>query len=481
MSLFVPVSPFCTLQLRIGPISARLQSVVSNRSFRAIFSVLLFLTVSPFNAFGGSSEPESLRSEAVESLERAVAYFRTLAIRGGYVHIYDLTTGQRWGEGPTDSETIEVQPPGTPSVGMAFLTAFKATGNQAYLNAAKEAAEALIAGQNDLGGWEHTIRFDRPKRDLVSFDDDQTQSAIRFLVALDQESNDSSLHTAVDKALEMLLKSQFDNGAWPHRYPKQGNYHDFATFNDGGINDCILVMQNAHKYYGKPEYLTSLLLAGGFLLLSQLPPPQPGWAQQYNQYLQPAWARSYEPPSVCPLVTLRNIKTLLDLASYTKDQRYLEPISDALTWMAEVRLPTGLWPRFVELGTNQPLYYDRGRIRVKSVEELQIERRTGYSYEVDLSDGLAQESSRYEVVKKALKKGSTLPTMVHSSRASDALIRKIISAQDADGKWVSQRVPVKIRTKGEVWQGEYDYHDQVRSGVFVDNVNALCDYIERTR
>ena len=66
-------------------------------------------------------------------------------------------------------------------------------------------------------------------------------------------------------------------------------------------------------------YLESLQKAGWFMIMSQLPPPQPGWAQQYNQYLQPAWARSFEPPAVCSLVTIRNIHTLIELYTYTND------------------------------------------------------------------------------------------------------------------------------------------------------------------
>ena len=57
-----------------------------------------------------------------------------------------------------------------------------------FLKAAKDAANALIKGQNELAGWDHKIYFDRPKGDVVSFDDNQTQGAISFLMALDQET-----------------------------------------------------------------------------------------------------------------------------------------------------------------------------------------------------------------------------------------------------------------------------------------------------
>jgi len=475
-------------ELSLCPNSGRLHSVRKRILFGvapyAAWLVLATLTgvgVPASSQISDSPPPGQLRESVLQTVDRAIGFFTTLAIRGGYVHLYDLESSQKWGEGPTDDLTIEVQPPGTPTVGMAYLRAFQVAGNREYLKAAEEAAEALILGQNDLGGWEHTIRFDQPTGHMVSFDDNQVQSAIRFLMVLDLESEHPALPGAVERALQMMLKSQFQNGAWPHRYPKQGNYHDFATFNDGGINDCISVMMDAHRHYGKPEHLASLHLAGSFLLLSQLPPPQPGWAQQYNQYLQPAWARSYEPPSVCTLVTLRNINSLLDLAAYTKDKRYLEPIPDALAWMEKVRLPSGLWPRFVELGTNHPLYYDRGRIRVNSTDDLQIERRTGYTYEPDLKEALSEASNRFHLTCQALSGGSPIASENQSKPVSEDLIREIVSAQDEQGRWVSQGALYKVETPGEIWGGEYARRDQISSKVFVERLNTLCDYLEQTR
>ena len=84
------------------------------------------------------------------------------------------------GEGVLDENTIEVQLPGTPAVGMALLNAYKTTGSSIALNAAHDAAQALIIGQNTHGGWQHTIRFDRPAGNMVSFDDDE--QAISFLI-----------------------------------------------------------------------------------------------------------------------------------------------------------------------------------------------------------------------------------------------------------------------------------------------------------
>ncbi len=221
----------------------------------------------------------ALEKQAQLALHRGIHFFHSIAIKGGYVYYYTTDLKEKWGEGETDDFTIEVQPPGTPAVGLAFLRAYRTMPRPEFLQAAMDAARALIVGQNDLGGWDHKIFFQRKKRNLVSFDDDQTQSAIRFLMAMDQEIENDSLYRAIDSALKMMLAAQFTNGAWPHLYPKQGDYHDYATFNDRTINNCIEVMLDAHRYYHKPEFLESLKQAGHFLIISQLPPPQPGWAQ----------------------------------------------------------------------------------------------------------------------------------------------------------------------------------------------------------
>jgi len=244
------------------------------------------------------------------------------------------------------------------------------------------------------------------------------------------------------------------------------------------------MMIDAHKNYGRIEYLRSIEKAGDFIILSQLPPPQSGWAQQYNHYLQPAWARAFEPPSVCSSNTVRNINTLIDLYLYTGRAKYLEPIPDAIRWLKESILPNGRWARFYELGTNQPLYYDRGRKRVSSTEELSIERRTGYAYEVSI--GLENTIKYYDEVIELgregyLKKKEQIISeneKMKKLKSTETTIRDIISSQDEMGRWI-----VKDKYRYEVlgagrWNGEYKVEDRIKSRVFINNIELLCDYIE---
>ena len=418
-----------------------------------------------------------LASEAERSLEKGISFIQSLAIEGGYVYHYSLNGKEKWGEGKTDDRTIEVQPPGTPAVGMSFLRAWRITKNNDFLKAAEEAARALILGQNELGGWDHKIYFDRPKGKKVSFDDNQTQSAISFLMALDQEIDNPDLTEAIKKALDMMLESQLDNGGWPHQYPWQGNYHDYATFNDKGINDCIRVMIEANTFYGEEEYRKSLQKVGRFLMISQLPPPQPGWAQQYNEYLQPAWARAFEPPAVCPSVTLNNIHSLIDLYQYTGRAELLEPIPDAIRWLKASRLPNGKWGRFLELGTNKALYYDRGRIRVDSLQLLSLERRTGYGYEVDLNKALATVELRFLQVtgQETATKKSNQEINIEELAAN---VREIIRTQDNLGRWIVFQDKFRKEVEGKTWDGEYRVEDRISSALFNHNVEVLCTFLE---
>ena len=117
-----------------------------NRHSLAVCAGLILL----FGA-GRLSAADSLRDQAEAILKKAATYYRTqVASHGGYVYHYSPDLSRRWGEGVATADQIWVQPPGTPTVGMAYLAAYKATGDKFYLEAATAAAEALIYGQLEI-------------------------------------------------------------------------------------------------------------------------------------------------------------------------------------------------------------------------------------------------------------------------------------------------------------------------------------------
>src|SRR5262245_5630425 len=222
---------------------------------------------------------ENLRADALKAMKSAAKFYRThVASHGGYVYYYSVDLKDRWGEGKADIHTLFVQPPGTPTVGMAYLKAHEATRDAYYLDAAHETAEALVYGQLQSGGWTQTIPFapwirlgkyrnaKGGKWNVSSLDDDQTQAALRMLMHADRalDFKHESIHEAVTYGLKALLAAQFPNGAFPQvwtkpveakpvvkaKFPgdnwrtegKERNYWDFYTLNDnlaGTVADTL--------------------------------------------------------------------------------------------------------------------------------------------------------------------------------------------------------------------------------------------------
>ena len=104
---------------------------------------------------------ENLHQSGIDAMVRAARYFQThVAANGGYLWAYKTDLSMREGERSASPTTIWVQPPGTPSVGMAFVAAYEATGDTLFLNGAVGAARALVWGQLASGGWDYRIDFD---------------------------------------------------------------------------------------------------------------------------------------------------------------------------------------------------------------------------------------------------------------------------------------------------------------------------------
>lgn len=326
----------------------------------------------------------ALVEEATEAMRTAVTYLvEEVSMGGGYAGSYLPDLSDQWGEGRITRTMNWVQPPGSPSTGMAFLRAWEATGDQLFLDAAKRNAESLVWGQLACGGWDYNIDFSRageerwfyrrnigsddPKltsgRNVATMDDNVTQHATRLLIAVDRALEkagqpDESIHEAAMSALDFLLEAQAESGGWPQRYPLSGRgYADFMTFNDNTIRDCADVMMIAFREYGDTRYRDSVVACGEFIIKAQLPAPQGAWAQQYDSDLKPAWARRFEPPSVCSSESFGVMRLLIEIAAFTGDNRYLEPLPAAMDWFENSRLENGRWARFYELKTNRPLYF----------------------------------------------------------------------------------------------------------------------------
>lgn len=427
------------------------------------------------NCFAGE---KSLVQQAETVLKNASAYFHSISTRGGYVGIYSVDLKKRYGEALYEearATEIWVQPPGTPSVGECFLRAYRITGEKQYLTAATDAACALAWGQRTVGGWDHRVDVAHLEKKSITvvrkdgrctFDDNITQGALSFLMSMDTVIDEPWLSEAIELGLNHMMNSQFENGAWPQWYPLIGGYHDYYTFNDNTINDCIKVMLKAHRIYGKKEYLQTARDGGDFIILSQLARPQSGWAQQYSHDLKPAWARSFEPPGICSAATIRNIQTLVDLYLYTKESRYLKPIPLAFEWLDKSKIGDNKWARLYEEGTNKPLYGDReDGYRLHYVyENISEFERKSYSWQGQYGINAA---TRYYSNVKSLgadsfiakrDKGLTADERKRDADRMEPKIKTILAEIDDKGRWIN--------------------NNMISCKDFVMNVNMLCEYLE---
>lgn len=481
------------------------------KSFQLTLLLLLTAVHNLGNVCDGqtSSKIDSIKAR----LKEAVKSFRTKTARhGGYVYHHSLDNSNRWGEGLASATEIWVQPPGTPTIGEAFLRGYSATGDQFYLDIANETASALIYGQLKSGGWTNAIDFNpNSKRsadylngkgrgkNYSSLDDDQTTAAIRFLIRADQANKfqNKAIKQSVELALESLLAAQFDNGAFPQvwkaavkssphnpeknqaqnlnaNFPKYDwrtegrikNYWDLYTLNDNVTGNVAVTLKLADEVYKSDRYVNALKKLGEFLIRAQMPEPQRGWAQQYNYEMQPVWARKFEPPGVSGDETQETIETLMVIAAGTQERKYLRPIPAALQWLQRSELSDGKLARYYELKTNRPLYMNRkGKEYSLTYSDKNLPDHYGWKTKSRVArlrkmhnELVANDS--FELKKKSVPKIESV----------DQLISKL----DADSLWITIYSAKKLVGQPKFKTGER----YISSQLFAKNVETICDFLE---
>ncbi|MHC4346065.1 MAG: pectate lyase, partial [Planctomycetota bacterium] len=485
------------------------------------------------------------------------------------------------GAGPTQ---ISATGGTTPLVGLALLDVWEATGERYYLEAARSAARAMVKGQMCSGGWDYTTELDPAKRrnyryrsdgdccegasgtrrNMTNLDNNTAQSVLRMLMRIDRALSfgDREIHEAVLYALDGLMRAQYPNGAWPQRYEKFPDpnlfpvkaadypeswsrtwpgyiFYPYYTFNDDVIVNMMDVMLEAARIYKEPRYQACAEKAGDFIILAQMPDPQPAWAQQYDANMHPAWARSVEPPAVTGRESVSIMRGLILLYSETGKKKYLEPIPSAVDYLKRsswLRDGKPVIARFYELQTNRPLYMTKGTRIYGRRSAGHVSKKTGLpfdGYEVSYSDehvvghyslvtsaepldGILAEYKRVLAVNpaslrrpdklKGLTPGTSRPRPPRSKAQLSEKVRAVISSLDERGAWVqpgSIRGPgllvsvnaakdLRVVMAGKVTTLKEDetlevYKDTsapngrvIHSGTFAANLRLLAEYL-RTR
>jgi PelA/Pel-15E family pectate lyase len=134
------------------------------------------------------------------------------------------------------------------------------------------------------------------------------------------------------------------------------------------------------------------------------------WCQQHDEVtLQPAWARAFEPPSICNGESVGIGLFLMSIEN--PDQRIIEAVQSSVKWFQDSKIlntrvetveapaeksqyrtysvdkvvvadatAPPIWTRYYELGTHKPLFCDRNSKFLYSMAEVSRERRVGYAW-----------------------------------------------------------------------------------------------------
>ena len=290
---------------------------------------------------------------------------------------------------------------------------------------ARAVADSVIQYQSPQGGWPKSTDLARPPRrpeDIPppgggranSLDNDATTLPMAFLARVAHATDESKYRDSFLRGVDYLLAAQYPNGGWPQFWPLRKGYYSRITYNDGAMIRAIKILRDVAG--GQPPYdfvdasyrkRASVAVARGIDCILKTQIKQGGkwtaWCAQHDEKtLEPAWARSYEPPSLSGAESVGIIRFLMSIEEPTPE--IVAAIEGAVVWfrsvaMKGVRLESirrddgreerwlvpdpdapPLWARFYELGTNRPLYLDRDSVFRYDFAQIGYERRSGYRY-----------------------------------------------------------------------------------------------------
>jgi PelA/Pel-15E family pectate lyase len=292
----------------------------------------------------------------------------------------------------------------------------------------------ILLFQKNNGGWPKNydvfaILTDGQKDSVAAakgetnttFDNGSTYNQVAALATVYEATGTEKYKTGAVKGLEFILRAQYKNGGWPQYYPLESGYSRDITFNDGAYEGIMRVLKDikdkAAPYAFVDDKLRKKLTAAydkgmDCILRTQIDDAgrPTAWCQQYDAVsLQPAWARKFEPPSICNKESADLVLFLMSIDQ--PDKKIIAAIRNAVAWFRESRIyntrietipaprmvtpfristsdrvvvtdstAAPIWTRYYELKTHRPMFCNRDSKIVYSLAEVLRERRDGYGW-----------------------------------------------------------------------------------------------------
>ena len=369
-------------------------------------------------------------NEIKQTMKRATMFMMdSVSHDGGFVWSYLPDFSRCWGEMEANENMVWIQSTSTPEVGNILLEAYDATGDEYYYQQAEKVARILMKGQHPSGGWNYAfdLRGDEYLKQWyatvgrsgwrleefqhyygnATFDDEVTANVAHFFLSLYLKKKDDAYKHVLDKVIQFICESQYDNGGWPQRYPLmydhpfkgKADYSSFITLNDEVLVENINFLDECSEKLGREDLRERAKKAMYLIPKLQQPLPYAGWADQYTLDLKPAHARSYEPRAVNTSTTVQMIRFCKEFFEKTGDSVFIKRIPEAITFLKSQKLGesdlkkwnqmqydpnTFLVPRFIDPDNGMPLYVHRHGSNVYNGE---------YYTDQDLSNTIGHYSS----------------------------------------------------------------------------------------
>jgi PelA/Pel-15E family pectate lyase len=296
-------------------------------------------------------------------------------------------------------------------------------------------ADNILLYQRNNGGWpknydmqaillpEQIDSLSQTKAQThTTFDNSTTFTHIEYLAKVYSQTHIEKYRESCLKGLDFVLAAQFKNGGWPQYFPlEDGDYSRHITFNDGayiGIMNLLqkIVVDNpefrfvdnklrkriAESYQKGLDCILKMQIADQGQLTA--------WCQQHDEVtLQPAWARAFEPPSICNGESSGIVLFLMGIVK--PDEKIIRSVQAAVRWFNDSKIlgtrveviqssteksqwrtyttdkvvvsdaaAPPIWTRYYELQTHRPLFCDRNSKFLYSLAEVSRERRAGYAW-----------------------------------------------------------------------------------------------------
>jgi PelA/Pel-15E family pectate lyase len=295
-------------------------------------------------------------------------------------------------------------------------------------------ADNILLFQRNNGGWPknydmRAILTEAQKDSVIrtknilhtTFDNSTTYTHIDYLARVYSVTHIEKYKEACLKGIEFTLSAQYPNGGWPQYFPLEKDYSRHITFNDGaymGIMKMLLEIKDGVSYYSfiddEMRKRVALAFDKGLQCILDMQIVDNGrltvWCQQHDEVtLQPAWARAFEPPSICNGESVDIVRLLMGIDH--PSPQIVKSVQSAVKWFADSRIyntrvevvsapeekskwrttdydrvvvtdstSVPIWTRYYELGTDRPLFCDRNSKHLYSLAEVSRERRSGYGW-----------------------------------------------------------------------------------------------------